>query len=133
MDVKPIKTEDDYEAALAEIEDLMDAEPGTEASDRLDVLATLTEAYERQHHPIEAPDPIEALRHALEAKGMSERELPGVMDVRRERAWEILNRRRRLTLPMIRRLHEQLAIPAEILIRPYELEKPVAAKQNRRD
>ena len=121
MDIKPIKTKADYEAALAEIDALMDAEPGTEEGDRLDILVTLVEAYERTHHAIEAPDPIEAVRHALEAQGMDESDLQDIIGARRERVWEVMNRRRRLTMPMIRRLNERLHVPAEVLIRPYEL------------
>jgi len=123
MDIKPIKTEADHEAALAEIDALMDAEPGTEAGDRLDVLVTLTRAYEEKHHAIDAPDPIEAVRHALDARGMDESDLQDIMAARRERVWEVMNRRRRLTMPMIRRLHDRLGVPAEVLIRPYTVEE----------
>ena len=122
MDIKPIKTKADYETVLAEIDSLMDAEPGTDDGDRLDVLVTLAEAYERKHHTVEAPDPIEAVRHALEAKGMDESDLGEIIEARRERVWEVMNRRRPLTMPMIRRLNERLNVPAEVLIRPYQVE-----------
>lgn len=122
MEIQPIKSETDYQAALAEIEELMDAEPGTQAGDRLDVLATLVDAYEAKHHRIDAPDPIEAVRHALEAKGLDETDLQEILGARRERVWEIMNKRRRLTMPMIRRIHEHLNVPADVLIRDYHLE-----------
>ena len=126
MDVKPIKTEADCDAALAEIAQLMDAEPDTPEYDRLDVLSTLVEAYEEKAHSIEAPDPIEAIYHALDAKGLTERDLEGILASRRTRVWEIMHRRRRLTLDMIRRLHDELGIPAEALIQPYELNHQAA-------
>jgi HTH-type transcriptional regulator/antitoxin HigA len=91
-------------------------------------LVTLAEAYERKHHAIEAPDPIEAVQHALEAKGMDESDLGEIIKARRERVWEVMNRRRRLTMPMIRRLNERLNIPAEVLIRPYQVEKSERAQ-----
>lgn len=121
MDIKPIKTEADYDAALAEVEALLDARPGSAEGDRLDVLATLIEAYEVRAHPIGAPDPLEAIRHMLEAKGFREHDLQDILGVTRARAWEILNRRRPLTLTMIRKLHDRLGVPAEALIRPYDL------------
>lgn len=122
MDIRPIKSEADYEATLAEIERLMDSEAETEEGDRLDVLTTLVEAYEARHHPVAAPDPIEAVRHALEANGLEESDLQEIIRARRERVWEVMHRRRRLTMPMIRRLHASLHIPAEVLIQPYKLE-----------
>ncbi len=121
MDIKPIKTEADYDAALAEIAQLMDAEPETPEYDRLDVLATLVEAYEEKAHPIEAPNPIEAIYHALEANGFTEKDLERILASRRGRVWEIMHRKRRLTLDMIRRLNDEIDIPAEVLIQPYEL------------
>ena len=101
--------------------------PETEDGDQLDILVTLVEAYEQKHDPIEAPDPIEAVRHALEAQGMDESDLQDIIEARRERVWEIMTRRRRLTMPMIRRLNERLHVPAEVLIRPYEVERPERA------
>lgn len=118
MDIKPIKNEIDYEAALAEVDKLMTAEPGTPDYDRLDVLTTLIEAYEEKAHPIGAPDPIEAIKHTLEAKGLSEKELDPILGSR-TRTWEIMHRQRTLSLRMIRGLHENLNIPAEVLIQPY--------------
>lgn len=126
MEIRPIKTEADYDAALAEIAQLMNAEPETPEYDRLDVLATLVEAYEEKAHPIEAPDPIAAIYHALEAKGLTEKDLERILASRRTRVWEIMHRKRRLTLGMIRRLHDEMDIPAEALIKPYSLNKQAA-------
>lgn len=122
MDIKPIKTEVDYEAALAEIEQLFEAEPGTPAGDRLEVLTTLVEAYEEEHYQIPLPDPIEAIVYYMESRGLSRRDLEPYLGSR-ARVSEILNRKRPLSLPMIRRLHEGLGIPAEVLIRPYEYQQ----------
>lgn len=123
MDIKPIKTEADYEQVLEEIENLMEAEPGSEDEDRLDVLTTLVAAYEEQAHPVEAPDPVEAIRHALEAQGATEKDLERILGAKRNRVWEIMHRKRGLSLPMIRRLHKELHIPAEALIQPYPIEE----------
>ena len=103
MTIKPIRTERDYRLALGEIDALMDAKPHTSEGDRLDILATLAEAWERKHHAIEAPDPIEALRFAMEQRGLNRRDLETYIGSR-ARVSEVLNRRRALTLPMIRRL-----------------------------
>lgn len=124
MLVKPIKSERDYRRALKAIDRLMDARPGTIAGDELDVLATLVEAWEESRHPIEAPDPVEAIRFAMEQRGLSRRDLEPLIGSR-ARVAEILNYRRQLTLPMIRRLHERLGIPAESLIREPK-QKPAA-------
>ncbi|MFP4181858.1 MAG: type II toxin-antitoxin system HigA family antitoxin [Thiohalospira sp.] len=120
MDIKPIRNEADYDAALEEIAELMEAEPGSEAEERLEVLSTLAAAYEERAHPVEAPDPVEAIRHALEARGSTERDLERILKAKRSRVWEIMNRKRGLSLAMIRRLHRELDIPAEALIQPYE-------------
>ncbi len=130
MEIRPIKTEADYEAVLAEIAQLMNADPDTPEYDRLDVLATLVEAYEDKAYPIEAPDPIEAIYHALEAKGLTVKDLEPILTSGREsgrsRVWEIMHRKRRLTLSMIQRLHEEMGIPAESLIQPYDLNHSAA-------
>ena len=118
MDIRPIKTEADYHIALAEIEQLFDAEPNTPAGDRLDVLATLVESYESRHHSIPMPDPIEAILYHLESRGLSRRDLELYIGSR-ARVSEILNRKRSLTIEMIRRLHSGLGIPADVLIQPY--------------
>jgi HTH-type transcriptional regulator/antitoxin HigA len=125
MDIRPIKTEADYQAALSEIDRLLDAQPDTSEGDRLDVLTTLVEAYEAQHHEIAAPDPIEAILYHLESRGLSRRELEPHLGSR-ARVSEVLNRKRPLTLEMIRRLHSGLGIPAEVLIQPYRMPKAAA-------
>src|SRR5208337_3201995 len=117
MEIKPIRKEADYEGALAEIERLWGAKEGTPEGDRLDVLTTLVEAYEQKHFPMEAPDPIEAIRFRLEQQGLDRRALVGVIGGR-SRVHEVMHRKRALSLEMIRRLHERFAIPAEVLIRP---------------
>lgn len=119
VEIKPIRTEMDYEAALAEIEQLFEAVPGTPEGDRLEVLTTLVEAYEEKHYPIPLPDPIEAIYYYLESRGLSRRDLESYLGSR-ARVSEILNRKRPLSLEMIRRLHQGLKIPAEVLIQPYE-------------
>jgi HTH-type transcriptional regulator/antitoxin HigA len=116
MEIKPIRSEEDHDAALREIEALWGAEPGTPEGDRLDVLVTLAEAWEREHHPIDPPDPIEAIKFRLEQEGLDPRALVGVIG-NRSRVHEILNHRRPLTLAMIRRLSAQFDIPADVLIR----------------
>ena len=120
MDIRPIKTEADYQAALAEIERLFDAAPNTPAGDRLDMLATLVEAYEVQHYSIPAPDPIEAITYHMESRGLSRHDLEPYLGSR-ARVAEVLNRKRPLSLDMIRRLHTGLVIGAEILIQPYAI------------
>jgi HTH-type transcriptional regulator/antitoxin HigA len=117
MNIKPIKTARDHEAALREIETLMMAKPGTAAGDRLDVLVTLIEAYEHKHFPMDAPDPIAAIRLAMERNDLKPRDLVPMIGGL-NRVHEILTGRRGLTLAMIRRLHDGLGIPAESLIRP---------------
>jgi HTH-type transcriptional regulator/antitoxin HigA len=114
--VKPIRTEADYEAALVEVERLWGAKAGTPRGDRLDVLATLIDAYENEHYPMDPPDPIEAIKFRMEQQGLSRRDLEGIIGTR-TRIAEVLNRRRSLSINMIRRLHEELGIPADILIR----------------
>jgi HTH-type transcriptional regulator/antitoxin HigA len=122
MDIKPVKTEADYEAALAEIDRLFNAEPGTPEGDRLEVLATLVEAYEDEHYALPLPDPIEAIAYYVESRGLTRQDLEPYLGSR-ARVSEILNRRRPLSLEMIRKLNAGLGIPAEVLIRPYELQE----------
>jgi len=117
MNIKPLKTEADYEVTLQDIERLFDAEPNTPKGDLLDVLTTLAEAYEAQHHDIPFPDPIEAILYHLESRGLSRQDLEPFIGTR-ARVSEVLNRKRPLTLNMIRRLHDGLGIPAEVLIQP---------------
>jgi HTH-type transcriptional regulator/antitoxin HigA len=120
MQIRPVKTKADHRAALKEIERLMDAKPGTAAGDRLEVLTTLVDRYESDHEPIEPPDPIEALLYHMESRGLTRRDLERYLGSR-ARVAEILNRRRALTIEMIRRLHEGLGISADVLIRPYSV------------
>lgn len=122
MDIKPIKTKADYRAALAEIERLFDTKRGTPEGDRLDVLATLVEAYEARHQPIPLPDPIEAILYHMDSRGLTRVDLEPYLGSR-ARVAEVLNRKRALSIEMIRRLHSGLGIPSEVLIQPYDLVK----------
>ncbi|WP_376960731.1 helix-turn-helix domain-containing protein [Azospirillum sp. A26] len=124
MDVTPIKTEADFRAALAEIERLWDAEPNTTEDDRLDILMTLVDAYERRHHPMPPADPIGAIEFMMEQRGMTRADLEPIIGSS-GRVSEVLNRRRALSVSMIRRLSEALQIPPEVLIRPYDLQRAV--------
>ena len=115
MDIKPIRNEADYDVALEEIEQLWGAEPGTPDGDRFEVLFTLVESYEDQHFPILPPDPIEAIKYYMESRGLDRRELEHYIGPS-GRVSEVLNRKRPLTLAMIRKLNAGLGIPAEVLI-----------------
>ncbi|MEC8859278.1 MAG: transcriptional regulator [Pseudomonadota bacterium] len=116
MEIRPIKTEADYEATLKEIEGLMFAEADSPQGDRLDVLVTLVEAYEREHYPIGFPDPVEAIKFRMEQQGLSVEDLVPVIG-RKNRVYEVLARKRPLTLRMIEGLHETFSIPAESLLK----------------
>lgn len=118
MDIKPIKTEADYQAALAAIEQLFDAAPETPEGDQLEVWTALVEQYEAQRHPIPFPDPVEAIRYHIESRGLTRRDLEPYIGSR-ARVAEVLNRQRSLSLRMIRRLHVGLGIAADVLIQPY--------------
>lgn len=120
MIIKPVHTEKNCRAALAEIERLWDAKPGTPDGDRLDVLTTLVEAYEERRHPIGFPDPVEAILYYLESRGLTRKDLEPYLGGR-AKVSEVLNRKRPLSIEMIRRLHKGLGVPAEILIKPYRL------------
>jgi len=120
MKIRPIKSKADHRAALREIERLMDAKPGTPAGDRLEILGTLVDHYESQHEPIPPPDPIDALLYHMESRSLTRRDLEPFLGSR-ARVAEVLNRRRPLTIEMIRKLHEGLGISAEVLIRPYSI------------
>jgi HTH-type transcriptional regulator/antitoxin HigA len=122
MDIKLIRTKKDHQAALAEIESLWNANKGTAEADRLEVLSLLVEAYERQHEPIADPEPIDFLLHVMEARGLTRKDLEPYIGSR-ARVAEVLNRVRPLTLEMIRRLADGLHLPAEVLIRPYEVKQ----------
>ncbi|HPB75830.1 MAG TPA: transcriptional regulator [Chromatiaceae bacterium] len=119
MDIRPIHTESDYHATLKAISALMeiDPDPGTPEGDRLDILVTLAQAYETKHHPISAPDPVEAIKFRMEQSGLTVKDLEPIIG-KRNRVYEVLNRKRPLTLSMIRRLHQSLGISAEVLISP---------------
>ena len=120
-ELKPIRTEADYDAALAEVERLWGAKSGTPDGDRLDVLATLIDAYEAQHNPMDPPDPIEAIRFRMEQQGLTRKDLEPLIG-HRGRVAEVLGRKRGLSIEMIRNLHDKLGIPAEVLIRPVRIE-----------
>jgi len=115
MDIRPIKTEADYEGALADIEQLWGAAENTPEGDTLDILVTLVEAYEETHYPIDPPDPVEAIKFRMEQMGLSRKDLEPYIG-KRGRVAEVLNRQRSLSLNMIRRLHTHLHIPLESLI-----------------
>jgi len=115
MNIHPIKTNDDYQNSLQEIEDLMMAKLNTDEGERLDVLVTLVEDYERKHYPIDFPDPIEAIKFVMEQRGLTAKDLAPMIG-RTNRVYEILNGKRPLTLPMIKNLHRNLGIPAESLL-----------------
>ena len=117
MDIKPVRTRAAYRAALKKIESLMRARRNSAAGERLDVLVTLVEAYEREHFPMELPDPVAAIKFVMEQRGLTVRDLEPMLG-RANRVYEVLNRKRPLTLKMIWRLHKDLGIPAESLIRP---------------
>ncbi len=116
MEIAPIKTRRDYRHALKQIEGLMTAKRGTPEGDRLDVLVTLVEAWERRHDPLDLPDPVEAIKYHMDQNGLQPRDLIPFIGSR-NRVHEVLNRRRSLTLKMIWRLHEGLGIPAESLVK----------------
>ena len=115
MDIQPIKTEVDYERALAEINVLWGAEPDTSKGDRLDILMTLVEAYEAKHHPIDPPDPVDAILFRMEQEGLTRKDLEPILGSR-SRVSEVLNRKRTLSLEMIRNLHKRFNIPLESLV-----------------
>jgi HTH-type transcriptional regulator/antitoxin HigA len=126
LKIRPIKTEADYDAALARAEALMDAEEGTPAADELDVLATLIEAYEDKHYPMDPPDPIEAIKYRMEQQGLTRKDLEPMIGTR-TRVAEVLNGKRNLSISMIRNLHAKLGISAEVLIQPTR--KPQRARK----
>ena len=120
MNIKPIKSEADYAKALTLIDDLMGAAPDTSKSEKIEVLVTLVEAYEAEHWTIEAPDPISAIEHVIEARSLRQKDLAALIGSQ-SRASEVLNRRRPLTLPMIRALSIEWNLPADVLVREYDL------------
>jgi HTH-type transcriptional regulator/antitoxin HigA len=118
MTIKPIKTKKDYQLAINRLESIFDAKPGTPEGDELEVLGILIDKYEQEHYPIEYPDPIEAIKFRMEQLGYSQNDLAKVVGLK-SRASEILNRKRKLTLEMIRQLHQALGIPTDVLIQSY--------------
>jgi HTH-type transcriptional regulator/antitoxin HigA len=116
-ELKPIRTKADYKAGLAEVERLWGAKSGTPKGDRLDVLATLIDAYEARHYPMDPPDPIEAIQFRMEQLGLTRKDLEPLIGTR-ARVAEVMNRKRSLSIDMIRRLHQRLGISADVLIRP---------------
>ncbi|MCF2948060.1 DNA-binding protein [Paraglaciecola aquimarina] len=122
MNIKPIKNQQDYELAMVTIEKLWDARPGSAEADELDVLATLVESYEKKQFEIAAPDPVAAIKFRMEQQGLSDADLVSALG-QRSRVSEILNKKRKLSISMIRNLHQQLQIPLESLISDYPLVK----------
>ena len=116
-ELKPIRSEADYDRALKEVDRLWGAKLGTPKGDRLDILITLIEAYEDRHYPMDPPDPIVAIEFRMEQQGLTRKDLEPLIGTR-TRVAEVLNRRRSLSIAMIRRLHAELGIPADVLIRP---------------
>lgn len=118
MTIKPIKTKRDYQAAMNRLEVIFDAQPGTPEGDELEVLGILIDKYEQEHYPIAYPDPIEAIKFRMEQMGYNQSDLAKVVGLK-SRASEILNKKRKLTLDMIRQLHQTLGIPTDVLIQSY--------------
>lgn len=125
MNIKPIKSRKDYQATLQRIEKLMHAKKNSREGDELDVLVTLVSVYEEQHFAIDNPDPIALIEHCMEALGLERRDLERVLGSK-SRASEVLNKRRKLTMEMVRSLHDEMGIPAQALIQDYKL-KPARA------
>jgi len=128
MDIKPIRSEADYERALRRVEKLWESQKGSAGSDELDILTTLIEAYEREHYPIDPPDPIEAIKFRLEQQGRDTRALIGVIG-QRNRVYEVMTGRRPLSINMIRKLHNKFDIPADVLIRPLRRSRKAAPRR----
>lgn len=118
MDIRPIKTEKDYEKAMLRLENIFDAEQGTPEGDELEVLSLLIEKYEDENFPIELPDPVEAIKFRMEQSGLTQTDLANIVG-QKSRASEILNRKRKLSLDMIRQLHEKWRIPTNVLVQAY--------------
>jgi HTH-type transcriptional regulator / antitoxin HigA len=129
MDIKPIRNEDDYQAALHEIEFLFDSHPGTEEGDRLEILATLVESYEEKNFPIPDADPIEIIEYFMETRGLTRSDLRKFIG-NSNRISEVLNGKRTLSLTMIRNLHNGLGIPADILIQSVDQDQLKTTREN---
>jgi HTH-type transcriptional regulator/antitoxin HigA len=122
MKIKPIRTQEDYEATIARIEEIFDAEPDSPEGDELEILASLVETYEKKNYPIGLPDPIEAIKIRMEDLGLDRKDLESAIGSK-GRVSEILNRKRPLTLPMVQKLSEKLGLPTEVLAQRYPLAK----------
>lgn len=118
MNIKPIKTDKDYNDALERLEVIFDANPGTPEGDEVEILGMLIEHYENEHYPIDLPDPIEAIKFRMEQMGYNQSDLAEIIGLK-SRASEILNRKRKLSLEMIRLLHKTLNIPTDVLVQVY--------------
>lgn len=118
MEIKPIKTEKDYNQALERLEEIFDAKKGSPEGDELEVLGILVDQYEKEHFPIDLPDPIEAIKFRMEQLGYNQTDLASIIGLK-SRASEILNKKRKLSLEMIRQLHDRLNIPTDVLIQTY--------------
>lgn len=118
MNIHPIKTEEDYKNALKRLEQIFDAQPNTKEGDELEILSILIEKYENEHFPIDLPDPVEAIKFRMEQLGLKQNDLTEIMGFK-SRVSEVLNKKRKLTLEMIRRLNEYLKIPTNVLIKRY--------------
>ena len=118
MNIKPIKTKKDYEQAMFRLEKLFDAKKGTPKADELEILSLLIENYEDEHFPIDLPDPVEAIKFRMEQSGLTQTDLANIVGLK-SRASEILNRKRKLSLGMIRQLHKSWNIPTEVLVQAY--------------
>jgi HTH-type transcriptional regulator/antitoxin HigA len=122
MKIRPIKNIEDYEKALERLELIFDAKKGTEEGDELEILTILIDKYERENFPIDLPDPIEAVKFRMDQLNMKQKDLAATIGFK-SRVSEVLNKKRKLTLDMIRKLHEKLNIPTNILIREYKIAK----------
>jgi HTH-type transcriptional regulator / antitoxin HigA len=129
VDIKPIRTKANYRDALKQIEKLMNAKADTAEGEKLDVLVTLVEAYERKHYPLDLPDPVEAIKFEMDRRGLTVKDLEPVIG-KPNRVYEILSHKRPLTLQMIQRLHSRLGIPAESLIKPSVRERTTAVPRS---
>lgn len=118
MNITPIRSERDYKKALTRLESIFDAKLGTEEGDELEILSILIDRYEKEHYPIEMPDPIEAIKFRMEQLGLKQKDLAQVVGFK-SRVSEILNRKRKLNLDMIRKLNATLQIPTEVLVQDY--------------
>ena len=118
MNISPIRSEKDYNKALDRLEKIFDAKPGTKEGDELEILSILIDKYENEHFPIEMPDPVEAIKFRMEQMGMKQKDLVAMIGFK-SRVSEILNRKRKLTLDMVRKLSKALQIPTEVLIQEY--------------